>query len=477
MSKNVRMIAPALILFLIAVASGQNTGRNFPIPRFLTDEQNTVSSRLQLKMEEMAEHLCHKVTPVTPEWEARYNELLGEMIVAENAVVWAAAADLNHSENDILADYFAEKKALLDLLDRLIPEEEALRAPADKLRTGSNLFAPANNRVSRGAFIVYSQRALLADVHKDSWQTMASMGNKEYTRRMTRALKALGRVEFELYVRGQQVIEQKTGGAEFPFAIHLASDNIKDKVDVAVVQEFITSAGIRGSSASRVNSFDKEFDWKTDSGVHHVRLEGAEETRFKGQCSQQTVRIFYLPSRAYDAQSAATLLSRNSFKVDFREVSEDQILDHRQKVYYQNHGNRNGADLIARLIRNLELVDPNQGDPAQTENSPDYTFWLGKKQVPTVRKTVRIVYTANRANDAGRAKRLLEQNGFNTELWPLSDSAEPSWAGKVFFAPKVNGTEEEAKAIASIIKDIEVVTTSISENVIVKPEYVLWIAR
>jgi hypothetical protein len=55
-----------------------------------------------------------------------------------------------HDENQILEDYFAEKRVLLQLFDRVIPDHEILRAQADKLRAESNLFAPTNGRVSRG---------------------------------------------------------------------------------------------------------------------------------------------------------------------------------------------------------------------------------------------------------------------------------------------------------------------------------------
>jgi hypothetical protein len=189
-----------------------------------------------------------------------------------------------------------------------------------------------------GMFIVYSERALLADVHNESgrrWLWPATITARSTNVVMKRALNALGRVEFELYLRGRQAVIDKTADAEFQFALHTASDSIKEKVDIAVAQNFITSAGIRGSSASRLSAFDREFPWKTDSDVHHVQLSGAEETALKGPCLPPSVRLLYQPSRAGDARAAERVLSQNNFKVDLREVSEDGILDHRQKIYYQ----------------------------------------------------------------------------------------------------------------------------------------------
>lgn len=483
---RVRVIIATIILTIASfTVQAQEDAPTFPIPKFLYPDQNTQSAALKTAMDEMREVLCRKQEPVSAGWRQSFADALNKVIVAEHAVVWAAAGDLASDEKNTLRGFYTEKDALITLLERLVAENPELQPAINRLKTvpDPNTEAAAGSSFGLGILTVYALRTQLYEVERTSWQTMASISDgPAYKRLVNRALRILGEVQFRLYIRGKQIIDRDTpADASFPFVLYLPAQTTDNKLDIAIAQKFITSARIRGVSASGLVEFDDEYKWQRVSGIHSVQFDEAAEAKFRKGCSgKQMIRLNYQPSRESDARTAAEKLRANNYTVELNRLNDNATLDHKNKIYYQKNGSRTGAEFISQLLTDTEALNPAQGTDGAS--SPDYSIWIvGKNPSAPRGKTVRIVYFQERSADAQTAAKLLRLNGFTVnEVWNISGTGEskvsPSYQHLLLCSLSIGATTEEANEIVEIVKNVERLvprceTTVTAES---EAEYVLW---
>lgn len=479
MTKEAILTGLLLTILLFVHSSFGQEDRSFPIPKFMYPEQNVTSVRLDSVMEEMAEHLCRRQDPPPAGWQTRYDELLSELIVAENAVVWAAAADFAPDERIALGEYYKVKDEILRLFDKLIPDNEQLKAPANKLRTGGDPYTnvAAGAKFGRGIFTIYALRSLLQDVHRHAWQTMASVSEgSDYNSLVKRALGILGSVEYRMYDRGLGIVQQKTAGAEFRFSLYQTPDTLRDSVQVATIQKFLSYAGLRGLEAARLAEFDREFPWQTAGTLALTPFGGRNQTDLRGRCFEPSVKVLYQRSRKADAEAAEELLRRNNFKVELTELREDADLPHKQKVYYQNKGSRRGAESISDTLKKVETLNAFQGNTSQTPGAPDYSVWIVKKP-ETKAHSIKVNYTTERRLDGERAIARLREEGYLVIFAVVGNEENMEYkSGKLLYRSRHGATSGEATQIAEIVRSIEPLTPDLNSTTKdkVSQPYELW---
>ena len=91
------------------------------------------------------------------------------------------------------------------------------------------------------------------------------------------------------------------------------------------------------------------------------------------------MRIAYVPSRRADAEKAKKLIENNGFNAELSEVLENAVETHKGKIYYQNKGNVENANIISGLVKNIEIVSSIKG--IDGADAPDYSIWImGRKE-------------------------------------------------------------------------------------------------
>ncbi|MBX7173585.1 MAG: hypothetical protein K1X72_21635 [Pyrinomonadaceae bacterium] len=86
---------------------------------------------------------------------------------------------------------------------------------------------------------------------------------------------------------------------------------------------------------------------------------------------------------------------------------------------------------------------------------------------------VRILYVPSRRADAEKAKKLLEDNGFNADLREILENAVETHKGKIYYQNK--GNAENAKIISGLVKNIESVSSNKGTDGADAPDYSLWL--
>lgn len=441
----------------------------YPIPTFVIEEENTQAARLRIAVAELRELLCRRKEPVTAEWQERLNGALNTMILAEHGVIWAAAGDFASDEKTILNDqFFTEKAALLTLMKRLVADNPELQPAIDNLSQVPSPYtnAGAGARFGRGILTVYALRAQLYDVNKTSWQTMASISEgSAYKRLMDRALKALGELQFRLYIRGMQAIDQKIpADASFKFALHVSPQDPNEKLNVAVAQKFLSSAGVRGVEAKYLVEFDNEYKWQRLNGLYPAPLSGAILEEFKGRCpAKQLVLVSYNSAREDDARKAEKILQDNNYDVQLNRLGNDVNIRHKGLVYYQRNGSHTGADLISQVLRSVEVVNP-LPNPEAVANPVDYSVWITKK--PDQKgNLVRVNFTAERQSDAARAIVRLQAEGYKVTPNVVGYDANKEYnLRKLLVLKERGGTSEEGAEIANIVRSIEPLSVGVNST-------------
>jgi len=475
------------IISIVIGADAQNSAPKLPIPQFADRDKADIADSLAYRMREMGEHLCRKAGYGSPEWQTRYNELLTEMALAEHEVIWAAASDLDAEQNARLADFYAESAALLKILDREAAQNSELKAPADKLRAGLDPFAPSLKDIGAGhsIFTVYALRALIAEVDKGSWQTMASIGQTpEYQRRLRRSLNALGEIQFLVYVRGMQNVDQLVPhDSSFAFAVHRLPADLSANFQEAINQSAISRTGIRGVGADALVKFDSEYPWQTLRNVSSPAFDDHTQQLLKGKCVDPTVRVLYQPTRLTDANAARDLLLSHKYKVEMRAMDENAVLRFRGKLFYQKLGTKRGADEMVAMLKNIETLEVAEGKPSRdaadgTDTSPDYSIWITKKASPKP-NSITLKFVQQRLNDAQKAAALLRSEGYKVTTEEIRVEDGLTHINQLTYRTRRGATVSEARDIAALVADIEGLRTVAGDlqEAGLRASYDLWLVK
>ncbi|MEQ1762089.1 MAG: hypothetical protein ABL984_02980 [Pyrinomonadaceae bacterium] len=255
--------------------------------------------------------------------------------------------------------------------------------------------------------------------------------------------------------------------------------NFKDKAKLLM---FRTKQGGTQTGAQRIAELVKVFEGdlspssENSEGImnfpaYELWIVSEKQTQQRGKA----VRILHSDSRLKDAQEAQRLLQATGFIVkELWKADEPDIPWERRLICNLRIGaTETEAGEIVKIVKNVERLIPRCDTVVTAETEPEYVLWIvGPKQAQPSEKTVRIVYIEGRLPDAEAARRLLQEKGFTVSELMKSDVPIPN---KVYCYTRNDGTENEAKGIAEIVKNIERVVPECVPWVTV-PQYVLWIA-
>jgi len=480
--------AIACILLLSGFAASSNAQAHvFPIPRFESGPQNAQADALRDAMGKMREHLCFKpkYERLIPNWQRRYSELFREMSVAEHAIIWAASGNATNSEYNEIARFDLARENLFNLLDRLAKKNPALDAPAERLREGENRFSIAARNASLGnaVFTVYGMRARLYDVDKDIRPIITQLPESdEYSRLMSGALKILGDAEAAIYLRGINEIRRRAPvGASFAFSLHRTPDELSSSVAAGVAQKFVDLTGITGVDADGLMEFDAAYPWH-GFALHTRTFDEQRQEELSGGrdgCPMPTVRLIYHYLRKGEADIAGARLFEHNFTVAPEERRGPDNPENKRRVYYHGNANLRGAQFIADLLKEVEVLTPQDGGRSTGAVPANYTVWILAKPEPK-KNTIRVSYTQERSEDARRAIHLLENHGY-TVVPQVVDYNEfkDKRLQQMQVHLKRGATMPEARAIADLVKPFEEVSLR-DDNVDLSSwvvPYELWIIK
>ena len=166
--------------------------------------------------------------------------------------------------------------------------------------------------------------------------------------------------------------------------------------------------------------------------------------------------IIHTSSRVADARQMQTILQGAGVDAELSATSDQGNDPHNGSVYYKA-GYSSQAAAIANMVGHIETVRPRT--TGADDNPRKIYLW-----VTTTRTTrpssgvygaqVLLIHTAGRADDARRAKSLLEAAGADVKLSPTSDQGNEPHNGSVYYKA---GHLQQAEMIASLVGSVETV--------------------
>ncbi|MEQ1762090.1 MAG: LCCL domain-containing protein [Pyrinomonadaceae bacterium] len=480
---NVVIIVALLFWGYVSNVTAQEAGPVFPVPQFEGEAKRASSARLSIVMEEMREHLCHRPAanlPEAPAWNVRFNQLLTEMVVAQHVVVWTAAGEMTADEKALLSSFYDDKAKMQRLFDKLVPANESLRIPAETFRRGIDAHSPNVNRAgyAQAMLHVYALAALLVDVDKGVFRTMAEVEEAaDYNSTMASMLKQLGALQFYIYTRGVEAVENKApSDKSFPFRMYRLPAEMREVFYSAIVQKAISAARTSDVGAKDMTDFESLRPWQRVSEVYGVEFQDVYQNEVRGACTTQTVRVLFHKSREVEAMRAVNRLRASRFEVTHKAFDDSEKVGHRQKVYYQKNGTHGGADGIVEMLKDVEVLNAKAGTVSGAEGSPDYAVWITNK-VEKKANTIRVSFTREREADADRAGERLRDEGYTVVTEAVGFESNKQHSNQLIYHTGRSATAAEAGSIADLLKDIEKLTSgeNIAERPGILPAYDVWI--
>lgn len=459
--KNKLLLLGGLILSIILSSNihGQNLDEKFPIPRFETPQQQIVANELREAYRQMQQHLCNK--QATEQWRSRFESLFNQLVIAQHRTMWAAAGFLDSElvkYTQTLQPYYVKIDEIRAIVLKASRKNRRYAYEIQNLVTtlgaNSRRFTEAANSKGYGQsiFVVYANGAALSELDKELTPAklrLYEIPEAEYLALRDQAMKALTDTLRLIYSYAINKITLKTPSTAPLFAVSTSTDYFSP---IQILNALLNTLSI---------SFDAaKFDTLQDEKWHTYAKKPFNEADFKGNCQKENVRIAYVPSRRADAEKAKKLIEDNGFNADLREVLENAVETHKGKIYYQNKGNAESANIISGLVKNIESFSSTKG--ADGADTPDYSLWIiGEKQTEP-RKVISITYVPSRQTDAQKAAQLLRENGFT--IMSVFSSEVGTWVDDTgrtrryesgIFCQGVGSSVEEVNQIRDVIKSIE----------------------
>ncbi|MBS1794926.1 MAG: hypothetical protein JSS81_13785 [Acidobacteria bacterium] len=386
-----KRIAVGLLLALTAAFAGQSTvfaqaaDDDLPVPVFDSRPPERRADELREAYLAMRRHLCEKTEPPTAAWQKRFEILLGELVVAQHRMLWAAAPETDNELVEYtrtLQPFYVKKDEIRGFLEQAARRNAGsaaeIRDIIRRLDENSRRFAEAANaqEAGRALFVVFANGAVLSELDKElSPARLRKFGIPEgdYAGRRNRASMALTDTLALVYPAAVAAINRRIPAGAPRFSVYYSTD-------YTYLGQIVKAL----SSTLRI-SFDLDkFEALQDAGWHSyakTEFDDREQKRLRGGCGRETVRILFTPPRRADAENASKLLKDEGFEVVLRELAENSGATHKGLIYFQNRGTSERAGRIAALVARLEKVSPRRG--TVEDGGPDYALWLiGGKTPP-----------------------------------------------------------------------------------------------
>lgn len=357
---------------------GQNANENLPVPNFDLPAERVIADDLRETLLDMRRHLCNKPKNETEKWRSEFEKLFRKLVVAQHRTMWAAAGNfdlLRFSQS--LNLYYIKKDEIIGFLDKAARQNQAnageIQGIIERFNAKFLRFKEAaySSDFGRNIFEVYINGAALAELDKElPVAKLRKFGIPEgdYSGRRNRAFLALTDTLQLLYTHAVNRINSKIPANAPRFSVYSSTDYFFPQDILNAVTNTIPV------------SFDiNKFESLQDETWHTYAKKAFNESELRGQCEKEKVRIIFAPSRRADADQAKQTLEENGFEVTLLEVLETAS-NQKGKVYYQNKGNYDRANIISGMVRNIEKVNPDSG--TDSTDAPDYSLWIiGKKEI------------------------------------------------------------------------------------------------
>jgi hypothetical protein len=457
---------------------GQDSDENLPVPKFDLPAQQRMADELREAYLNLRRHLCDKPGE-------SFETLLGKLIVAQHGVIWAASGEFDGANvldptlvefTRSLQPFYVKKDEIRGFLAKAAREKPEnaveIQGIINRLDENSRRFAEAAGSKGFGRTIltVYALGAVLAELDKElPVAKLRKFGVPEgdYAGRRNRAMMALTDALGIIYPYAVRQINNRIPVAAPRFFVYYSTDYI---FPGDIIKSFAATVSVSFDVAKLVSLQDET--WHTYA---KTEFDDAVQKKLRGNCQKETVRIMFVPSRRADAEKALKLLGDNGFEAKLQPVAENLVPTHKGKVYFQNKGNYERANIISGIVRNIENVNPDNG--ADGSDAPDYSLWIiDKKQIQPRNRAIRIMYAESRADDANAAARVLRENGFKIGEMKLGD--DRTWRN-IVVCSAIGSTTAEANEIAGLVSGLEKVVpqgcSDVAGNDPGGVHYVLWI--
>jgi hypothetical protein len=186
---------------------------------------------------------------------------------------------------------------------------------------------------------------------------------------------------------------------------------------------------------------------------------GYEFMIFLYAAKKPLVKIDFTETRREDSEKIFNLLTAKGFDVSTENIPEGTRKESENIIKYHRELDRKVAEIIAADVKQTlsESKMPRQGEISYMGNPPDFEIVLLKKtDAPVKLGKVVIYHSAGKSDEAEKAKKTLEENGYEVQLANAGNFNKPLYR-KLLYAP--TGTKEEAVKIGNLLKSVEPLTT------------------